>query len=54
MNFEYKIFKSVNGMVGSANGPDVPLLDVLNLFGSFGGSFGDRQFGSWQFRGQTK
>jgi hypothetical protein len=35
MQFEYKIFKSVNGMVASATGP-VPLLNVLNLFGQHG------------------
>ena len=36
MDFEYRIVKSVNGMVGSATGP-VPLLTVLNVFGQHGG-----------------
>jgi hypothetical protein len=36
MAFEYRIFKSVNGMVGSGTGP-VPLLTVLNVFGQHGG-----------------
>jgi hypothetical protein len=36
MQFEYRIFKSVNGMVASATGP-VSLLSVLNIFGQHGG-----------------
>jgi hypothetical protein len=36
MQFEYRIFRSVNGVVASATGP-APLLNVLNLFGEHGG-----------------
>jgi hypothetical protein len=36
MAFEYRIFGSVNGMVGSGTRP-VPLLTVLNVFGQHGG-----------------
>jgi hypothetical protein len=36
MSIEYKILKSVNGVVASVTGP-VPLVNVLNLFGSHGG-----------------
>jgi len=36
MNFQYRILRSVNGMVGSANGP-IPLAEALNFLGQHGG-----------------